>query len=133
MNGRRLAETWLGDVISGLGFEVYRQPAPLNAPYPHVTISLRSGMDIRPVNAPANAERLTYDISAWNEGTNASDLFSISAAIQAAIDGTDPVSVTSGTILGCRRIGVVPIDTIVEDGEFFSRDGYLYEIFTLSS
>jgi hypothetical protein len=133
MNGRQIAETWLGNVISDLGYEVYRQPAPLNAPYPHITISLRSGMDIRPVNAPATAERLTYDISAWNEGTDSSGLFPMSAAIQAAIDGADPVTVTGGTILGCRRIGVVPIDSIVENGEHFVRDGYLYEVFTLSS
>lgn len=133
MSGRKLAEAWLGDVITDLGYQVYRQPAPLGTPYPHVTISLRGGMDLRPVNAPATAERLTYDISAWNEGTNASDLWTISEAIKAAIDGTSPVALTGGTILGCRRIGVIPIDTIVENGEHFVRDGYLYEVFTLNS
>src|SRR5687768_2781033 len=118
MSGRKTAEKWLGDVISDLGYEVYRQPAPLGTPYPHVTISLRSGMDIRPVNAPATAERLTYDISVWTEGSDASGLWTISEAIKTSIDGTDPVSIETtsdedppittlvGTILGCRRVGV---------------------------
>lgn len=133
MSGRQLAETWLGDLISDLGFDVYRQPAPLGTAYPHVTISLRGGMDLRPVNAPATAERLTYDISAWNEGTDSSGLWSISEAIKAAVDGIEPVTVTGGIILGCRRIGVVPIDSIVENGEHFVRDGYVYEVFTLKT
>jgi hypothetical protein len=133
MSGRQLAEAWLGDTIANLGFDVYRQPAPQGTPYPHVTISLRGGMDIRPVNAPATAERLTYDISAWNEGTDASGLGPISDAIRAVLDGTPPVEVNGGLILGCRRIGVVPIDSIVENGEHFVRDGYVYEVITLTS
>lgn len=138
MSGRQIAESWLGDTIATLGYAVYRHPAPLSAPYPHVTISLRSGMDVRPVNAPATVERLTYDVSVWTEGTNASSLWPISAAIKAAIDGTDPVSIETsedeviGTIVGCRRIGVVPIDSFVENGEHFQRDGYLYEVMTLT-
>lgn len=133
MSGRKLAEAWLGDVIDNLGYEVYRHPAPLNAPYPHVTISLRGGLDIRPVGAPATAERLTYDISAWMQGTNATPLWPISAAIKAAIDGTDPVNLDGGAIIGCRRIGVVPIDSFVENGEHFVRDGYLFEVITLTT
>lgn len=133
MSGRQIAETWLGDVISNLGYEVHRQPAPIGTPYPHVTISLRGGIDVRPTSEPATVERLTYDISVWKEGFSAAPLWAISEAIKSAIEGVPPLTISEGTVVSCRRIGVVPVDSFVENGEHIMRDGYIYQVMTLET
>lgn len=133
MVGREIAEFWLAEQITTLGYDVYRHPAPLNAAYPHVTIALRLGTDVRSVGGQSKIERLTYDISAWNEGSNASPLFAINADIHDALDSIDPQTIPDmGIINSCIRVGAVPITTIVENSVLYQRDGYLWEIFTIS-
>lgn len=138
MIGRWIAETFLSDQINTItALDVYRHPAPLDAPYPHVTIALRGGTDIRPVGGQANVERLTYDISFWNAGSNALPLFDLNAAIMASLDSINPQVVTVdesdiGEVLSCVRVGAVPITTVVENGKFFQRDGYIWELYTRS-
>ena len=134
MVGREIAEYWLATTITDLGYDVYRHPAPLNAAYPHVTIALRQGTDVRSVGGQSKIERLTYDISAWNEGSNAAPLFAMNAAIHDALDNISPQAVPDmGIINSCIRIGAVPITTIVENGVLYQRDGYLWELYTITN
>ncbi len=128
MSGRVLAERWLAEALSSLPCSVHRHPAPDAAPYPHITVGLRSGTDVRWMGDPSRYERLVYDVSAWDTGESALRVNHLAAQAHRLLDGVPPVTYEDGVILACRRIGVVPIDNLVEDGVRYQRDGSLYQI-----
>lgn len=127
-SGRMLAERWLADTLSSLPCSVYRHPAPDSATMPNVTIGLRTGIDVRSMGDPSRVERLTYDISAWDQGESSLQANMLAIDAHERLDGVPPVTYGEGTILSCRRVGVVPIDNTIEDGIRYQRDGALYVI-----
>lgn len=128
MNLRDVVEQWFADTLSDLDVSVYRHPAPESATFPNVTVGMRTAVDLSPIGVGNTVEKLTYDVSAWDEGLSSTDVNDLAEAINTALLTSFPVSVDDGTIVSCRRIGAVITPHIVEQGKTFQRDGAVYEV-----
>lgn len=109
--GRQLAERWLFDKLNTVA-PIYRAPAPNSAAYPFLAIQLMSGSDVRATGSPVVAEKLVYDVSAWDKGNSAKDVNRIAGEVVQAIDSTSSVNVPGGTIIQCKRVGLIPITNV---------------------
>lgn len=138
--GRIIAERWLSNKLKALGVGVYRHPSPDTSSFPHITIGLLTGRDVRVMSDPVRKEIIRYDISAWDKSTSSLRVNELASQIVKAIDGKTPETVEftangityKGVINGCRRVGVIPIATVIEAGTRYERDGGMFEIEVLT-
>lgn len=126
-SGRQIAEAWLSEVLRPIG-PVYRSPAPDDASYPFIGISLISSVDLYGVGNPSTVERLTYDVSAWDVGRSSVRVNELARRTREVLDSIPATNRDGGVILSCKRRGTTPIDQMVEEGVTYQRDGGLFVI-----
>lgn len=132
MNPREVAERWFAQALASLDVPLYRHPAPEQASTPFITVGLRTAVDLSPIGAGGTCEKLTYDVSAWDEGLSAEVVNGLAAGITSTLLACAPTTTDLGTIVSCRRLGAIPISVITERGKTFQRDGSVFELIVTS-
>lgn len=107
---------------------VYRAPAPNEAVYPFVAVTV---LTERPVTAMGQGSdeinRLDIDVTVWDTGQSSARADAIAAAVNALLHKSSPGAVTGGSVDCCIRVSGVPIDAPIENGVQFQKAGGVYE------
>lgn len=130
-----VARRWLasklahGSIAAAGSTGVYKAPAPNEAVYPFVAVTV---LTERPISAMGQQgdeiNRLEVDITVWDTGESSARADAIAAALNAQIHRAQPDVVTGGRVDCCTRVSGVPIDSPIENGVQFQKAGGVYEI-----
>jgi len=120
---RLAAQPGSADVAVYVASATDETPRPVaGAAGPYVTLRHLGSVDHRYVGGRRAATTVTYEVTAWDEGTGADRLAPIVTAIDAALDRQRGPGIT-----GCTR--VAPVERqIVEDDLLFTQLGGEYQI-----
>lgn len=135
-----VARRWLasrlahGSIAAAGSTGVYKAPAPNEAVYPFVAVTV---LTERPISAMGQQSdeinKLDIDITVWDTGESSARADAIAAAINQQIHRAAPGSVAGGRIDCCTRVSGVPIDSPIENGVQFQKAGGVYEIWVTTT